>query len=445
MANQGALFGDGVLLSPSVQQDIDRRKQFAQALQQQAMQPLDVQPTSGIVPRAGVGSGLMKLAQAFIAGKAQDSANQASQKAVEDSRTALAKTLQDYSTAIQGTPAQTAPSLVRQPNEDGSLQNVSLAGEAPDRNKAIAILAQNPQTAPIALQMQLSSLQPPKWSTDLRYDQNGKAFVLSDKADVKFLDGIAARDKLENVNGVWSDPYSGRTVGVAPQDLNQPFFYGPDGKPAPNTQYQNYQITKSRAGAPNVSVNTATKPFLAELGKGAGEAVNNAYQGALAANQTLQNVNQIRQGLGNAIIGPGANARVTLAQIGQTLGVTGKDTAEQLQNTRNVMQGLARQELAAASQMRGQGQITESERNILRKAEAGDIASMTAPEITTFLNAVEKTARYRIAHHQQNVERLRQDPNAAPIVDYMQVNAPPPVPAPASRTSVTAPKFLGFE
>jgi hypothetical protein len=219
------------------------------------------------------------------------------------------------------------------------------------------------------------------------------------------------------------------------QDPNKPFSIGADGKPVANSAYQTFELSKARAGASNVSVNTATKPFLSEIGKGAGEAVNAAYQGALAATRTLQNVDQIRQGLGNAIMGPGANARVTLAQLGQTLGVTGKNTAEQLANTRMVVQGLARQELSAAEQMKGQGQITESERGILRRAESGMIGDFTAPEINTLLTALEKTARYRVGQHQANMQRLEKDPNARGIVDYMRVDIPTasaPQPTPTS-------------
>jgi hypothetical protein len=119
-----------------------------------------------------------------------------------------------------------------------------------------------------------------------------------------------------------------------------------------------------------------------------------------------------------------ANQRVTLAQIGQFLGVTGKDTTEALQNTRNLMQGLARQELSAAGQMKGQGQITESERAILRKAEAGQINEMTKPELETFVAAIRKTARYRIGLHEQNISKLSQDPQAQTILPYLKLDSP---------------------
>ena len=257
-------------------------------------------------------------------------------------------------------------------------------------------------------------------------DASGKPFqyLVGKRGERKVLEGTLPREELKNVNGMWVNPFAQRDGALGPQDPNQPFSLGANGQPIANQAYQDFQIRKSRAGASSVSVNTATKPFLSEIGKGAGEAVNTAYQGALAATKTLQNVEQIRQGLGNAIIGPGAGARVTLAQLGQTLGVTGKNTTEQLANTRMVVQGLARQEMSAAEAMKGQGQITESERVILRRAESGMIGDMTAPELNTLLSTLEKTARYRIGAHQANMQRLQSDPNAQGIVDYMRVDAP---------------------
>jgi hypothetical protein len=223
--------------------------------------------------------------------------------------------------------------------------------------------------------------------------------------------------------------YGETPQGVAPLGkTGNPFsdlvLRGPNGQMTPNAPLVGAKQGIARSGASNVSVNTATKPMLTELGKGVGEGITNAWTGAQSAASTLQNVQQMRTGLEKAIVGPGANQRVTLSQIGQVLGVNGKDATEQLENTRMVMQGLARQELSAAGQMKGQGQITESERSILRKAESGQINELTKPELNTLLGALERTATSRINTHNQNLQRLRQDPNAAGVAQFMQVDAP---------------------
>ena len=184
------------------------------------------------------------------------------------------------------------------------------------------------------------------------------------------------------------------------------------------------RIAKARASKTNVSVNMPDKKFYEGLGTAVSGQIEKGFEQAQSAVQTLNNANQIASGLEKAFVGPLANQRVTLAQIGQVLGVSGKDATEALVNTRNVIQGLARQELAAAGQMKGQGQITENERAILKKAEAGEISTMTKPELQTFIGAIRKTARSRIAAHQRNIQQLGSDPQAATILPYLQVEVP---------------------
>ena len=101
------------------------------------------------------------------------------------------------------------------------------------------------------------------------------------------------------------------------------------------------------------------------------------------------------------------------------IGVNGADETEKLQNTRSLIQGLARQELAAAGSMKGQGQITENERALLQRAESGTIQDLTIPEIKTLVGAIKKTANYRINTHNTNMERASKDPNMRGMVEYM--------------------------
>jgi hypothetical protein len=398
------------------QLELQKRQQYADTLRAQSMAPIDQQVVSGRVVPNSPWLGLTKLATAYLARKEEDGLSGKQAEIGQEAAKRQAQALRSLA------PAGIFDEGATEPQAEGS--GFTPPKVAPElRQKwlqALAAFQVNPELGGKRIQ-ELN--KEPEFATTPQYDQQGNAFVLNNRGDVKRLDGVRARDKLENVNGRFINPYSQTEGALAPQDVNQPFMQGESG-PVPNAPYQQYAMSKARAGAPSVSVNTATKPFLNEIGKGAGEAVNAAFTGAQSAVSTLQNVDQIRQGLGNAILGPTANARVTLAQIGESLGVTGKDTTEQLQNTRNVMQGLARQELSAAGQMKGQGQITESERAILRKAESGQISEMTAPEIKTLLTALERTANYRIGLHQANMQRLSKDPNMQGVIDYMQVSAP---------------------
>jgi hypothetical protein len=225
--------------------------------------------------------------------------------------------------------------------------------------------------------------------------------------------------------------YGDVPANVAPiQKTGDPFssllVRGADGKLIANEPLVGAKSRVASAGAAktNVSVNMPDKKFYEGLGTAVSGQIEKGFDQAQSAVQTLNNANQISQSLSNALVGPLANQRLTLAQIGQTLGVAGKDSTEILQNTRNVIQGLARQELSAAGQMKGQGQITESERAILRKAEAGQINEFTKPELETFLAAIRKTARSRIATHERNLQNLGTDPQAATILPYLQIQAP---------------------
>lgn len=244
-----------------------------------------------------------------------------------------------------------------------------------------------------------------------------------DKVQFKDVGG-----QLVPVTEYGDTPQNVRPIDKTGNPFSDLVVRGPGGQMVANAPLVGVKQGIARAGASNISVNMPDKKFYEGLGTAISGQIEQGYTQAQAAAQTLSNANQIASSLDKAILGPGANQRVVLAQVGQALGVGGKNNAEVLANTRNVMQGLARQELAAAGQMKGQGQITESERAILRKAEAGQINEMTKPEMEQFISAIRKTARARIGAHQRNLQRLSQDPQASTIIDYMQVQAPEDVP-----------------
>lgn len=205
------------------------------------------------------------------------------------------------------------------------------------------------------------------------------------------------------------------------------------------------RIASAGASRNNVSINMPDKKFYEGLGSAVSGQIEKGFEQAQSAAQVLNNANQIAANMDKAIIGPFANQRLSMAQLAQSLGVGGKNNAEVLQNTRNVMQGLARQELAAAQGMKGQGQITENERAILRKAEAGQINDFTKPELQTFLSAIRKTSKARIAAHEKNMQNLSADPQARTILPYLQVQAPEDFGVKPQGGAAAPVKFLGFE
>jgi hypothetical protein len=222
---------------------------------------------------------------------------------------------------------------------------------------------------------------------------------------------------------------SGRQLAANPKapDLNSLVVMGPDGKPMLNQLALDAKRQVAAAGAArtNVAVNTA-KPFLNTIAEGLGKNIDASLSNAQAAIPAIQTAQTLKQAAdsGKLIAGPGSTFRVLGLQVGQMLGVGGKDGAEILSNTRTAIQSMAKAELDAAAQMKGQGQITEAERGIIKRAAAGDIDSLTAPEIRLLADGMEKTARYKIRQHQANVSKLGQMPGAEPIMPFYSVEEP---------------------
>ena len=207
-----------------------------------------------------------------------------------------------------------------------------------------------------------------------------------------------------------------------PQPLPPGMQMGPNG-PQWIPGYLEGKGQVAAQGATRLNVNTAEKGLLQSLSGKVGDDVMNASEAARGAQKSLSTVSSMRQALASAkaITGAAANQRTFLAQLGFTLGLGPADTPETLAKTREMMMGFGQLELDAAAQMKGQGQITESERAILRRAAAGDI-TLTAPEITTVLNVSERRAKAQISRNQRNVATLKRMPNAAPLVDFLSAN-----------------------
>lgn len=184
------------------------------------------------------------------------------------------------------------------------------------------------------------------------------------------------------------------------------------------------QIAKSGASNTNISLNT-DKTLTSTIAKGLGDQLDASLSGANAAQNTINTANQIRDLVrsGKIISGPGADYRVTLTRIGDMLGVGGADAQEKLSNTAQLVQSLAKTELDAAASMKGQGQITEGERAMLRRASSGDL-NMTPSELNTLAGAMDKTARARISGHQSRVEKLKSVPGADSLIPFYSVDMP---------------------
>ncbi len=273
-----------------------------------------------------------------------------------------------------------------------------------------------------ALQYQQMMTRPSsKFSTTPQYDQGGRAFLVSESGETKYLPGVTARDKLENVNGVFVDPFTGRPRVVAPQDVNKPFYVGPNGELAPNTQYQGYEMSKAKSGATNVNLKTEVNTGKS-LADQVGPMMKDSAAQADAAVKQVDAAQRVVQAIesNKVFAGPGADTRLKVAQIAQTLGVGGKDDAEMLANTRQAVRGLAELTLQGRQQMKGQGAITEGESKLAEKAMSGDIGDLTPSEIKQLAKASERSARFNYEQHNRKMNAVRENPEFKAVLPFYE-------------------------
>jgi hypothetical protein len=197
--------------------------------------------------------------------------------------------------------------------------------------------------------------------------------------------------------------------------------------------FQEFVNEQKKAGATQI-VMPGDKKMAEILGKGAGERLDNSLTQAQEAQSTLQNIAELRPIIEQGVFaGPLSSAPRAVAQIASQLGVTGKDTKELLERTAVAMQGLAKFELSAAAAMRGQGAITENERMLIQRAAAGRLDQFTAPEVQALLSAMEKTANFKIASHNRQLDVLRKSPSAEvrDLIPFYELSPLNVSPAPA--------------
>jgi hypothetical protein len=203
--------------------------------------------------------------------------------------------------------------------------------------------------------------------------------------------------------------------------------------------FQEFVNEQKKAGAPSTTITLPGDKKMAEvLGAKGAERLDNSLNQAQEAQSTLQNISELRPILEQGVFaGPLSSAPRAVAQIASQLGVTGKDTKELLERTAVAMQGLAKFELSAAAAMRGQGAITENERILIQRAAAGRLDQFTAPEVQALLSAMEKTANFKIASHNRQLDVLKKSSSAEvrdliPFYELAPLNIAPP--AAAGRT-----------
>ena len=177
-----------------------------------------------------------------------------------------------------------------------------------------------------------------------------------------------------------------------------------------------------KAGATNVSATATTSPTGRSLSEPVGKLVETSLVKAQGATSVMETANSVRDALnaGNVIAGPLAGARTKFAQV---LELAGAGDKEKLVNTRTAIQGLAGLTLESRSELKGQGQITDSETKLLEKARSGNLDEMTIPELQQVVNISQRFANKLWSNHQSLLGKMKDDPAAKDSIRYYEPTA----------------------
>ena len=206
----------------------------------------------------------------------------------------------------------------------------------------------------------------------------------------------------------------------------------------PGTFFQ-YEAELKRAGAPSVinQVGASLAGQAGDLFKESKATTVGGYGAIASADKILNSTNK-------AITGPLANARLTGLQIADTLGVTGKGEKEKLAATREVLQETGK--LALAAPPKGQGQVSNYERDLYQRAASGEI-NFTPTELNLIAKRAKEFGEYQIQQHNELLQAGAElGPDVAKMAKLYKVNPPQavqPVMPPAKTSNKV--KFLGFE
>jgi hypothetical protein len=151
--------------------------------------------------------------------------------------------------------------------------------------------------------------------------------------------------------------------------------------------------------------------------------IKSSYDTAAGAQTSIATADRLIKAVdsGNVYTGPGATFRLRAAQIGQSLGIGGKDIQDQIANTRSAIQGLAQSTVAARSALKGQGQVSDFEGRLLERAASGNVDDLTAAEIKQIATVNKRLAQQQISNHSQMVSKLRTKDATAQLADMFDL------------------------
>jgi hypothetical protein len=321
---------------------------------------------------------------------------------------ALVGGLQGVGAGYQGTLQQAAQQKLMQQKLQADLQSKQRTANA---QNLVGGLYRPAQAATQGIMDSPDVVVPPRPATSggINQDVMSQLMALGPEGQKAIMDRLGMQKMMqpemfsvgEGAVQYSRDPFSGAVTEVASGAEKSTNAYKDyqraTGDGSFKGSFLDYQLALKKAGATNVSVG-GDKALSSTVGKDIGSMIGIATEQAAVARETLDNTDRIYSALDKAIVGPAADTRTVLLRVGQSLNIAGKDADEILANTAVLVQGLAKAELQAAAAMKGQGQITENERLIIKRASAGT-QNMSPPEIKAALVAIRKVAQNKIKRH----------------------------------------------
>lgn len=417
--------------------ELARQQKMAELLSQQAAEPIgNTQMVSGWAVPQGALPGLNKVAQSLAGAFAQYKTGEREKMLAEKIREGGKKDAADFVSALQGTPAKSEAfqadtfDETDQPFGKMTTETPAVAG---DRQKALAVAlgSGNPMVQSAGSSLLANMLKAPEWKVTERYnDATGRAekvlYDTSNPENTKPFGGQKASE-IKFVNGQAYDPLAVTPGTVIPKQADAPnlasdlLIPGEGGRLVPNSALIAAKKDISRAGASNTSIKIDNKTG-ESLAKEVGPIVAGSRDKAQAAVQQIETLDRFDAALaGNKLYaGPAAGIRLKGAQIANVLGVSGKDTDEKINNTRTAIQSTAKITLNGRSALKGQGQITDKETDLLSAAESGKI-DFTVNELKVISGVARRVAKAQYEEHQRNMKVMRSKPELSNVADFYEV------------------------
>ena len=344
---------------------LQRQRQLANLLTGQAFNAPQGQMISGHYVKPSALQQALPMINAAIGGMTNANLDTKQQEMADMLRGKQSEAMQQYIKASQGTPAQMYP------QQAGPMPN---GGNIPQQ-------IQTPATGPNYAEM-------------LKAASGRYASPMLQAAGAELLKPIKTAEG-ETVSRLNFGPGGGTTVMAQGAEKKTEAIRGYEmakSQGYPGSFFQ-YEAELKRAGAPSV-INQVG----ASLAGQAGDLFKESKATAAVGYNAITSADKILNSTNKAITGPLANARLTGLQLADTLGVTGKGEKEKLAATREVLQETGK--LALSAPPKGQGQVSNYERDLYQRAASGDI-NFTPTELNLIAKRAKDFGEYQIQQHKE--------------------------------------------